>query len=166
MLNLARIHEAIETGLTGEAAVIKVRNDTRVRFRQHTDPYLRERLHDQPLPAAAKHLADLWRPWFEEKAGKLLFDLAKKVEDQEAFGKLIREMIEDFDIEDEDIEEGDDSEAEASPDSTESSDSDESGAAQSGEQMDGDSSAEAELGDDAEWIDRLASAVDEASSRF
>ena len=61
---------------------------------------VRERLHDQPLPASAKHLADLWRPWFEDKAGKVLFDLAKNAEDQEAFAKLIREMIEDLDIED------------------------------------------------------------------
>ncbi|MBT3553571.1 MAG: phosphoenolpyruvate--protein phosphotransferase [Rhodospirillaceae bacterium] len=56
---LARIHEAIETGLTAEAAVIKVRNDTRVRFRQQTDPYLRERLHD-----------------FEDLANRLLMHLA------------------------------------------------------------------------------------------
>jgi phosphotransferase system enzyme I (PtsP) len=56
---LARIHEAIDTGLTAEAAVIKVRNDTRVRFRQQTDPYLRERLHD-----------------FEDLANRLLMHLA------------------------------------------------------------------------------------------
>ncbi|MEE8171438.1 MAG: cobaltochelatase subunit CobT, partial [Alphaproteobacteria bacterium] len=123
---------------------------------------VRERLHDQPLPATAKHLADLWRPWFEDKAGKILFDLAKNAEDQEAFGKLIREMIEDLDIEDEDIEEGDDSEADASPDSAESSDSDETGAAQGGEQLDGDSSADAdaELGEDAEASDASDSDAD------
>ncbi|NQV54224.1 MAG: phosphoenolpyruvate--protein phosphotransferase [Rhodospirillales bacterium] len=43
---LARIEEAIETGLSAEAAVVKVRNDTRARFRMQTDPYLRERMHD------------------------------------------------------------------------------------------------------------------------
>lgn len=41
-----RIHEAIQTGLTAEAAVQKVHGDTRVRMSQITDPYLRERLHD------------------------------------------------------------------------------------------------------------------------
>ena len=123
---------------------------------------VRERLHDLPLPASAKHLADTWRPWFEEKAGKSLFALAKVAEDQEAFGNLIRDMIQDLDIEDEDMEEGDDSEADASPDSTEESDSDESGAAQSGEQMDGDSSAdaEAELGEDADASDSSDSDAD------
>ncbi len=43
---LSRIDEAITSGLTAEAAVEKVRNDTRARFRSQTDPYLRERLHD------------------------------------------------------------------------------------------------------------------------
>jgi phosphotransferase system enzyme I (PtsP) len=56
---LARIYEAIETGLTAEAAVIKVRNDTRARFRRQNDPYLRERLHD-----------------FEDLANRLLMHLA------------------------------------------------------------------------------------------
>jgi phosphotransferase system enzyme I (PtsP) len=41
-----RIVEAIETGLTAEAAVQKVQNDTRARMREITDPYLRERLAD------------------------------------------------------------------------------------------------------------------------
>jgi phosphotransferase system enzyme I (PtsP) len=42
----SRIVEAIETGLTAEAAVQKVQNDTRARMREITDPYLRERLAD------------------------------------------------------------------------------------------------------------------------
>ena len=43
---LSRIDEAITSGLTAEAAVEKVRNDTRARFRAQTDAYLRERMHD------------------------------------------------------------------------------------------------------------------------
>ena len=42
----ARITEAIRSGLTAEAAVQKVHEDTRVRMAQVSDPYLRERLHD------------------------------------------------------------------------------------------------------------------------
>ena len=123
---------------------------------------VRERLQDQPLPAVAKHIADLWRPWLEEKAGKKLFDLAKIADDQEAFAQLICEVIGDLDIEDEDMEEGDDSEADSTPDSTETSDSDDSGAAQSGEQMDGDSTADAEadMGEDAEASDSSDSDAD------
>lgn len=43
---LGRIHEAIRTGLTAEAAVQRVQDDTRIRMSQITDPYLRERLSD------------------------------------------------------------------------------------------------------------------------
>jgi phosphotransferase system enzyme I (PtsP) len=43
---LSRIREAIGTGLTAEAAVQKVHNETRVRLSAHSDPYIRERLHD------------------------------------------------------------------------------------------------------------------------
>jgi len=43
---ISRIREAIGAGLSAEAAVERVRNDTRARFRKQTDPYLRERLHD------------------------------------------------------------------------------------------------------------------------
>lgn len=43
---LERIAEAIRTGLTAEAAVERVRSDTRARMSHVADPYLRERLHD------------------------------------------------------------------------------------------------------------------------
>ncbi|HEY3919359.1 MAG TPA: phosphoenolpyruvate--protein phosphotransferase [Stellaceae bacterium] len=43
---LQRVSEAIEGGLTAEAAVQKVQGDMRVRMNQATDPYLRERLAD------------------------------------------------------------------------------------------------------------------------
>ncbi|GLK74861.1 phosphoenolpyruvate--protein phosphotransferase [Methylopila jiangsuensis] len=41
-----RLHEAVLTGLTAEAAVERVQSDTRARMQRQTDPYLRERLHD------------------------------------------------------------------------------------------------------------------------
>ncbi len=43
---LRRIDEAINTGLTAEAAVQKVNNETHARMSQVSDPYLRERVHD------------------------------------------------------------------------------------------------------------------------
>jgi phosphotransferase system enzyme I (PtsP) len=43
---LMRIREAIGNGLTAEAAVQKVQDDTRLRMSHITDPYLRERMHD------------------------------------------------------------------------------------------------------------------------
>ena len=41
-----RLDEALITGLTAEAAVQRVRNDTRARMLRQTDPHARERLHD------------------------------------------------------------------------------------------------------------------------
>jgi len=41
-----RLGEAIDTGLTAEAAVERVQNDNRARMQRATDPYLRERMHD------------------------------------------------------------------------------------------------------------------------
>jgi len=43
---LKRMLEAVKTGLTAEAAVERVQNDTRARMTRQSDPYLRDRLHD------------------------------------------------------------------------------------------------------------------------
>ncbi len=43
---LRRLREAVLTGLTAEAAVERVQNDTRARLQRSVDPYTRERLHD------------------------------------------------------------------------------------------------------------------------
>jgi phosphotransferase system enzyme I (PtsP) len=43
---LSRLREAVRTGLTAEAAVERVQNDTRARMMRQRDSYLRERLHD------------------------------------------------------------------------------------------------------------------------
>ncbi len=41
-----RMEEAIDNGLSAEAAIERVQNDTRARMMRQTDPYVRERLHD------------------------------------------------------------------------------------------------------------------------
>ncbi len=43
---LARLKEAVQNGLTAEAAVERVQNDNRARMARTPDPYLRERMHD------------------------------------------------------------------------------------------------------------------------
>lgn len=43
---LRRLREALDSGLTAEAAVERVQNDARAKLQRQTDPYLRERLHD------------------------------------------------------------------------------------------------------------------------
>lgn len=58
---IGRIAEAIQGGLTAEAAVMKVHDDTRARMSQVSDPYIRERLLD-----------------FEDLANRLIQHLAGK----------------------------------------------------------------------------------------
>ncbi len=41
-----RLSEAVQSGLTAEAAVERVQNDTRARMMRQTDSYIRDRLHD------------------------------------------------------------------------------------------------------------------------
>lgn len=41
-----RLSEAVDSGLTAEAAVERVQNDTRARMLRQTDSYIRDRLHD------------------------------------------------------------------------------------------------------------------------
>ncbi len=41
-----RLNEAVRNGLTAEAAVERVQNDTRARMQRQTDPYIKDRLHD------------------------------------------------------------------------------------------------------------------------
>jgi len=41
-----RLRDAVHAGLTAEAAVERVQDETRTRFSRTADPYLRERLHD------------------------------------------------------------------------------------------------------------------------
>ncbi|HEX6957195.1 MAG TPA: phosphoenolpyruvate--protein phosphotransferase [Ferrovibrio sp.] len=69
---LAKLHQAVESGLTAEAAVMRVQGDTRHRMQAITDPYLRERLADlddlanrlllhlagKPAHSAAENLPD------------------------------------------------------------------------------------------------------------
>jgi cobaltochelatase CobT len=54
---------------------------------------VRERLTGQPPPASAKALADVWRPLLEKRCGKTLKQLAAKSGDQEAFGRLVRDLL-------------------------------------------------------------------------
>ena len=43
---LHKLHEAVATGLTAEAAVERIQSDTRARMLRQTDPYLRDHFHD------------------------------------------------------------------------------------------------------------------------
>ncbi len=70
---LKRIEEAINTGLSAEAAVQKVQSGIRARMAQTTDPYLRERVHD---------LDDLAHRLMTHLMGETGLQLAKDMPDE------------------------------------------------------------------------------------
>jgi phosphotransferase system enzyme I (PtsP) len=76
-----RITEAVQSGLTAEAAVQKVQDDNRARMAQATDPYLRDRLAD---------LEDLGNRLQQHLAGKPLTAAGAELPDE--FILLAREM--------------------------------------------------------------------------
>ena len=62
---------------------------------------VRERLTGSLPPDTAKAMVDLWRPWVEERAGRTLAKLDKVAENQETFGRQLRDLLKVLDLSDE-----------------------------------------------------------------
>ena len=75
---------------------------------------VRERLTGAAPPETAKAMVDLWRPWIEERAGRTLARMDKLSENQETFGRQLRDLLKVLDLSDElaegEREEGEDDE--------------------------------------------------------
>ena len=54
---------------------------------------VREKITGRKPPEEAGPVVDLWREWIEEKAGKDLDNLAKNVNDQDKFARIVRNML-------------------------------------------------------------------------
>jgi cobaltochelatase CobT len=57
---------------------------------------LRERITAHPVPEVARLLANLWRPWLEERAGDSFTDLAAAASDQAASAEAARAFLVDL----------------------------------------------------------------------
>jgi cobaltochelatase CobT len=57
---------------------------------------VRERLTGQKPPESAARVTDLWRENLEGRAGKTLDSLVGRIEDQQAFARLVRDMLVDL----------------------------------------------------------------------
>ncbi len=122
---------------------------------------VRERLTGTPPPENAQMLVDLWRPLIEQKAGEQLDGLQDRLEDQNGFARMTRDIIASLDMADELGEDPDDADNDSDdqtepdagdPDQSEqqSDASSEADSADSSEQMDGDAESSE---DDAVEID-------------
>jgi cobaltochelatase CobT len=59
---------------------------------------VRERLTGLKPPPDAQKLVDLWRPWIEERAGPNLDGLDGLIENQNAYGRAVRDMLTALDM--------------------------------------------------------------------
>jgi len=159
--NLAQLTEARVRG----DAIVRARNAEEVPLSTAVGLIARERLTGEAPPRAAAAGLKLVSNWIEEKAAAELDALAMTLDDQAAFAKLSRRLLEDLDLAagedqlDEDSpDSGDDAEGEegGSEDTAEQSDEGEPGGGDvemRGEQVEdqnaeGDSSEEMEAGED------------------
>src|SRR5215470_14172175 len=75
---------------------------------------VRERLTGAAPPETARAMVDLWRPWIEDRAGRTLARMDKLSENQETFGRQLRDLLKTLDLSEErsegEREEGDDEE--------------------------------------------------------
>jgi cobaltochelatase CobT len=77
-------------------AIVRARSAEEVPLSTAVGLIARERLTGEPVPAAAKPGLELVAPWIEEKAAAELDALALTLDDQAAFAKLSRQLIEDL----------------------------------------------------------------------
>jgi cobaltochelatase CobT len=165
-------------------AIVRARNAEEVPLSTAVSLIARERLTGEAPPRAAEAGLKLVAPWIEEKAAAELDALALTLDDQAAFAKLSRRLLEDLELaaaedltEEEPQEAGDDAEGEegGSEDSAEQGDEGTPGGGDvemRGEEVDdqdaeGDSSQEMEAGEEEEATtgDDLSESVSASPSR-
>jgi cobaltochelatase CobT len=59
---------------------------------------VRERLTGRAPPEGARAMVDLWRPHVEERADSVFRQMKELAEDQEAFGRLVRDLLKALDL--------------------------------------------------------------------
>ena len=59
---------------------------------------VKERLTGRPPPDAASAVVSCWRSWVEKKGARVLEELVRYVEDQEAFGNAVRDLLTALDL--------------------------------------------------------------------
>jgi len=58
----------------------------------------REQLTGMKPPPAAQRLVDLWRPFLEGRIGRDILELDRQIDDQEAYARVARKLIQDLDL--------------------------------------------------------------------
>ncbi|HEV2897648.1 MAG TPA: cobaltochelatase subunit CobT [Pseudaminobacter sp.] len=96
---------------------------------------VREKLTGRAVPKSGERMVNLWRKWVEDKAGADLDGLAGKLDDQQAFARVVREMLASMEMaealgddqESEEAEENDENEPQGEENSEEGGEDDSGG---------------------------------------
>ena len=62
---------------------------------------VRERLTGRPIPRSGERVVSLWRDWIQDKAGEDLEELEGALQDQNAFARVVRDMLASMEMADE-----------------------------------------------------------------
>ncbi|TWG98109.1 cobaltochelatase CobT subunit [Mesorhizobium sp. J18] len=113
---------------------------------------VREKLTGRPAPKSGEQLLGLWRDWIEEKAGGGFDSLLPHLEDQDAFSRVVRDMLASMDMgeelgEEEGSESDDSDDQPQGEDKSEEGGEEDSGAEQSQPEESDTSGDEAEAGE-------------------
>ncbi|MBZ9659284.1 cobaltochelatase subunit CobT [Mesorhizobium sp. ESP-6-4] len=136
-----------------KANLVDVRDKADAPLEEAIALMVREKLTGRSVPKSGERLVDLWRPWIEEKASGELDGLSAKLEDQQAFARVVRDMLVSMEMAEQ---LGEDQETD---DSEENEENEQQGEEQSEEGGEEDSGSEQSQSEDAE-----ASADDEESA--
>jgi cobaltochelatase CobT len=110
---------------------------------------VREKLTGEKPPASAGKVLDLWRSFIEDKAGKDLENLTGVIHDQQAFSKVIRNMLTAMEM----AEEYGDDDSESDADDQSDQDDQPSGEEQNDDEVDEDAGSDAAPVEDSEVAD-------------
>ncbi|MEI9404419.1 cobaltochelatase subunit CobT [Mesorhizobium argentiipisi] len=127
-----------------KANLVDVRDKADAPLEEAIALMVREKLTGRPVPKSGERLVDLWRPWIEEKASADLDGLSAKLGDQQAFARVVRDMLVSMEMAEE---LGDDQETD---DSEENEENEQQGEEQSEEGGEEDSGSEQSQSEDAE----------------
>ncbi|BCH29635.1 cobaltochelatase subunit CobT [Mesorhizobium sp. L-8-10] len=105
---------------------------------------VREKLTGRAVPKSGERMVGLWRNWVEDKAGADMDGLADKLDDQQAFARVVREMLASMEMAEE---LGDDEETEDAQDDNDDQPQGEENSEKGGEE---DSGSDESQSDDAE----------------
>ncbi|RUU13270.1 cobaltochelatase subunit CobT [Mesorhizobium sp. USDA-HM6] len=127
-----------------KANLVDVRDKADAPLEEAVALMVREKLTGRAVPKSGERLVDLWRPWVEEKASADLDGLSSKLDDQQAFARIVRDMLVSMEMAEE---LGDDQETENTEDNEEN---EQQGEEQSEEGGEDDSGSEQSQSEDAE----------------